>query len=131
MFLSPRELDRLTEGLVHTCFENGAEYSLTSLIGPNWVVLDSAFATFMDLTWFQAIFLTYPEAGRMAYPRRGDVRYQVLSREELPHLAAGVEPLLNDPDTSEAVRSAAEGLLRLAVEALSRENLTLAHTPLL
>jgi hypothetical protein len=46
-------------------------------------------------------------------------------------LAAGVVPLLNDPATSEEVRSAAEGLARLAVQALSRENLTLAHMSLL
>ena len=131
VFLSPRELGRVTSGLVKICFENGGEFSLVSLVGANWVVLDSAFAAFMDLDWFKAIFLAYPEAGRLAYPRSGEDCYWVLSREDLPRLAAGVKLLLDKPIGSDAVLSAAKGLARLTTEAQSREALTLAYTSLL
>ena len=67
-------------------------------------------------------------------------------------MAASLQPLLDDPiptkitallktlaehshlpvlTLSQAVRGAAEGLARLAAKALSREELTLAHTSLL
>src|SRR5262245_45443931 len=58
IFLAPCDLDEVIQGVVHLlCFQNAAEYSLTSLVGPSWVVLDSAFAPFMALDWFRAIFL--------------------------------------------------------------------------
>ena len=133
VFLTPRELDEVISVLVHVlCFANGAERSLVTLVGPNWVVLDGAFAAFMDLDWFQAIFInTCSEAGQLPYPKRGEDRYRVLSREELARLAAGVQPMLKDPLAARDVRSAAEGLARLATEALSQEDLTLAHVSLL
>ena len=114
------------------CFENGAACSLTDVVGLNWVVLDGAFPAFMELDWFRAVFLdANREAGRLAYPRRGETPYQVLSRDDVVRLAAGLQPLLDDPATAAEVRSAAEGLARLASEALSRDALTLAHTSLL
>jgi len=130
VFLAPRELDEVIEGVVHVlCFENGAGYSLTTPVGPSWVVLDGAFAAFMDLDWFRAIFLDAdPEAGRLAYPRRSP-RYWVLSREEVARAATGLRALFDDP--AAAVQEAAEGIARLAAVALSREELTLAHTSLL
>jgi hypothetical protein len=133
VLFTPRELDEVILALVHVlCFANGAERSLVTLVGPNWVVLDSTFAAFMDLDWFLAIFIdAYSEAGQLPYPKRGEDRYRVLSREELARLAAGVQPMLKDPLAAPDVRTAAEGLARLAAEALSHEDLTLAHMSLL
>jgi hypothetical protein len=155
VFLAPAAVDGLIEGLVHAlCFENGAEFSLVTTVGPSWVVLDIEFAVFMDLDWFRATFLNAdPEAGRLAYPRAGfEGRYWVLSRENVARVAAGLRPLLDDPippeitarlnmlaehchlpvpTLSQALRAAAEGLARLVAKALSREELTLAHTSLL
>jgi hypothetical protein len=52
VFLAPAAVDGVIEGLVHAlCFENGAEFSLVTSVGPSWVVLDIAFAVFMDLDW--------------------------------------------------------------------------------
>jgi len=111
VFLAPRELDAVIEGVVHVlCFENGAEFSLISLVGPSWVVLDSAFAAFMDLDWFRAIFLdAAPEASRLAYPRSFDLGYCVLRREDVARVAAGLRPLLDGPAVALHVREAAEG----------------------
>ena len=158
VFLEPRELDAVIEGLVHVlCFENGAEFSLISPVGPSWVVLDIALAAFMDLDWFRATlfrptFDLNAEASLLAYPRAGlGGRHYVLSREDVARVAAGLQPLLEDPipteittllDTvaeqlnvavplSQEVRAEAEGLARLAASALSRVELTLAHTSLL
>ena len=84
------------------CFENWAEFSLVTSIGPSWVVLDIEQAIFVDLDWFRAIFLDpNPEACRLAYPRAGDVCYWVLSREDVARVAAGLRPLLNDPIPTE------------------------------
>jgi hypothetical protein len=155
VFLAPRELDGVIKGVVRVlCFENGAEASLTSPVGPSWVVLDVALAAFRDLDWFRAIYLdTYSQARPLAYPRVGfEGRYGVLSREEVARVAAGLRPLLDDPiatqmkarlktlakrfnlpvlPLSQEVRVTAEGLSRLAAKALSREELSLAHTWLL
>jgi len=154
VFLSPGELDGVIEGVMHVlCFENTADFSLVTPVGPSWVVLDIELAVFGDLDWFRAIFLDpNPEACRLAYPRAGDVCYWVLSREDVARVAAGLRPLLDDPIPTEitarlkrlaehchlpvltlaqAVRAAAEGLARLAAKALSREELTPAHTSLL
>ena len=151
VFLEPRELDRVIEGVMQVlCFENGAESSLVIPVGPNWVTLDIARAVFGDFDWFRAIF--YPNReDLLAYPRAGfEGRYGVLSREDVARVAVGLQPLLDDPIPSEItarlqmladnfdvltlsqeVRAAAEGLARLAAKALSREELTLAHTSLL
>ena len=154
VFLTPAAVDGMIEGLVRAlCFENGAQFSLVTSVGPSWVVLDVEQAIFVDLDWFRAIFLDpNPEACRLAYPRAGDVCYWVLSREDVARVAAGLRPLLDDPipteitarlkqraehlhlpvlTLSQAVRKAAEGFARLAAKALSREELTLAHTWLL
>jgi hypothetical protein len=217
VFLAPGEVDVVIEGVVHVlCFENGPEFSLVTPVGPSWVVLDRALAVFMDLDWFRATlfrptFEPHAEANLLAYPRAGfEARYYVLSREDVAHVAAGLQALLLDPlpteiaallatraeqlharhaeeistakeamtallrqhpdllkpdayndlivayrdgspvrirDIGQAieapendllamtlfreVRSAAEGLARLASKALSREELTLAHTSLL
>jgi hypothetical protein len=133
IFLAPRELDVVIEGVVHVlCFENGAEYSLSSLVGSNWVVLDDAFAAFIDLDWFRATFLdVHPASDQLAYPRRGEGRYWLLSRDDVARLAAGVRLFLDEPATAPEVRSAAEGLARLAAKVLSAEDLALAHTSLL
>jgi len=131
VFLGPREVDVVVQGVVHVlCFENGAESSLTNLVGPNWVVLDSTLAKFIELNWFREIFHADPEFGLLAYPRRGELRYSVLGREEVARLAAGLQPLLKGWSAASEERSAAEGLAHLAAHALS-ENLTLAHTSLL
>jgi hypothetical protein len=154
VFLAPTEVDGVIEGLVHVlCFENGAEASLISLVGPNWVVLDITFAAFMDLDWFHAIFLDpNREACRLAYPRAGfEGRYGVRSREDVARVVAGLRPLFDDPIATEMtdrlttlakhfnlpvlalsreVRAAADGLARLAAKVLSREELTLAHMSL-
>lgn len=172
------------------CFENGAEFSLVTPIGPSWVVLDSALAVFMDLDWYRAIFLdSDPEERRLlAYPHAGfEGRYRVLDRGEVARVAAELQPLLGDPipteiatrlatraeqlhalhaqnveqlqtiawqnpevraviealyagssledlvlALSQEVRTAAEGITRLAAKVLCRrEELTLAHTSLL
>src|SRR5215831_7427627 len=197
VFLAPSEVDGVIEGVMRVlCFENGAEFSLVTPVGPSWVVLDSALAVFMDLDWYRAIFLDAdPENRRLlAYPRAGfEGRYQVLDQEEVARVAAELQPLLDDPlpteiatlvttraeqrhalhaqnveqlqtmldeeligasqipdvratiealyagsslenlvlALSQEVRAAAEGLVRLAAKALSREELTLAHTSLL
>ena len=133
VFLAPREVEAVIAGVVHVlCFENGAEFSLVSLVGPNWVVLDSAFPAFMDLDWFRAIFLDPDrKARRLAYPRDFELAYWVLRREDVARAAAAVRPLLGDPAAAFHVREAAEGIARLAAKALSREELTLAHISLL
>src|SRR5258708_257750 len=47
VFLSPRELEGVIEGVMHVlCFENGADFSLVTPVGPSWVVLDIALAVF-------------------------------------------------------------------------------------
>jgi hypothetical protein len=103
VFLAPGEVDVVIEGMVHVlCFENGAEFSLITPVGPSWVVLDSALAVFMDLDWFRATLFrpTFePKAGTnlLAYPRAGEGRYYVLSRDDVARVAAGVRPLLDDP----------------------------------
>ena len=140
VFLAPREVDVVIEGVVHVlCFENGAESSLVDLVGPNWVVLDSTLAKFIELNWFREIFAPWmnprrldidPESGWLPYPRRGDFRYSVLAQEDVARLAAGLRSLQGWAAASE-VRSAAEGLVHLAAQALSREELTLVHTSLL
>jgi hypothetical protein len=120
------------EGLVHAlCFANGAEFSLTSLVGPNWVVLNGAFPAFVDLGWFRAIFLDrHHEPSWLAYPRRGERRYRVLSRPDVARLAAELPTLIDDGAVAPEARAAAEGLAQLAREVLSREVLSLAHTSL-
>jgi hypothetical protein len=153
VFLEPAAVDGVIEELVHVlCFENWTEHSLTSPVGSSWVVLDIELAVFGDLDWFRAIFLD-PEACRRAYPPAGlEGCHGLLSREDVARVAARLQPLLDDPiptkitarlkalaehshlpvlTLSQAVREAAEGLARLAVNALSREELTLAHTSLL
>jgi hypothetical protein len=145
VFLSPRELDGVIEGVMHVlCFENGAESSLVTPVGPSWVVLDLALAVFGDLDWFRTIFDANPE-DQLPYPRAGfEGRYSVLSREDLARVAAALQPLLDDhipteiaaqlkmrARLSQEVRAGAEGLVHLAAKALSREELTLAHTSLL
>jgi hypothetical protein len=155
VFLEPRELDGVIESVVHVlCFENGAESSLVTPVGPSWVVLDLALSAFMDLDWFRPIFITPNAEDRLlAYPRAGlEGRYYVSSREEVARVAEGLRPFLDNPTpteitarvkmiaehchlpvptVSQAVREAAEGLARLAAKALSAEDLTLAHTSLL
>jgi hypothetical protein len=133
VFLAPYEVDEVIEGVVRIlCFENGAEFSLTDLVGTNWVVLDSARAKFNELNWFREIFLNVdPESGRLAYPRRAALRYSILDREDVARLAAGLLPLLEGWDAASEERSAAEGLAHLAAHALSTENRTLAHIFLL
>src|SRR5262245_11679702 len=133
VFLAPAELDEVIEGLVHAvCFVNGAEFSLTSLVGPSWVVLDAAFAAFMDLGWFREIFLErHREPGWLAYPRRGERRYRVLTRQDVARLAAELPALIDDRTMAPEARAAAEGLAQLARAVLSREALSLAHTSLL
>ena len=154
VFLAPAVVDGVIEGLVHAlCFENGAEFSLVTSVGPSWVVLDVELAVFGDLDWFRAIFLDpNPEACRLAYPRAGERCYRVLSREDVARVDAGLQPLLDDPiptkitaqlkalaehfhlpvpTLSRAVREAAEGLAHLAAKVLSSAELTLAHTSLL
>src|SRR5215467_1306172 len=193
VFLAPGEVDVVIEGVMHVlCFENGADFSLVTPIGPSWVVLDSALAVFMDFDWFRATlfrptFDPNAEANLLAYPRAGlEGRYYVLSREDVARVAAGTQPLLDDPIPTEIatklatraeqlhaqhaqgveqlqtiasqipevrtviemlyggssledlvlalsreVRAAAEGLAQLAAKALSRQELTLAHTSLL
>jgi hypothetical protein len=158
VFLEPRELDGAIEGVMHVlCFENGAESSLVTPVGPSWVVLDIALSVFGDLDWFCATFFRAfdPDAEDrlLAYPRAGfEGRYSVLSREDLARVAAALQPFLDDPipteitarlkmraeqlhvrvlTLSQEMQAGAEGLARLAAKALSREELTLAHTSLL
>jgi hypothetical protein len=133
VFLAPGEVDAVIRDLVYVlCFENGAEFSLTAPIGPNWVVLNGTLAMFSELSWFREMFLEVGhDSGRLAYPRRGEVRYYILGREGVTRLAAGLRPLLEAPAAAPERRSAAEGLAHLAAQALSAENLTLVHTSLL
>jgi hypothetical protein len=133
VFLAPREVDAAIEGVVHVlCFKNGADSSLTDPVGPNWVVLDSARAKFSEFNWFREIFLDVdPGSGWLAYPRRGELRRGVLGREDLARLAAGLRSPLEGWAAASEERSAAEGLAHLAAQALSAENLTLAHVFLL
>lgn len=156
VFLLPGEVDEVIEGIIHVlCFENGAEFSLVTSVGPSWVVLDIELAVFGELDWFRATFVNpNAAASRLPYPRAGlEGCYDVLNREDVTRLAVGVRPLPADPippevmarlnswlteysrvsvpTLSEAVRDAAEGLARLAARALAREELTLAHTWLL
>lgn len=63
-------------------------------------------------------------SGWLPYPRRGDFRYSVLAQEDVARLAAGLRSLQGWAAASEE-RSAAEGLVHLAAQALSREELTL------
>jgi hypothetical protein len=131
VFLAPREVDVVIQGVVHVlCFENGAQSSLINLVGRNWVVLDSAQAKFSELNWFREIFLDV-DPGRLAYPRRGELRYSVLGRKDVARLAAGLRSPLEGWAAASEERSAAEGLAHLAARALSAENLTLAHIFLL
>jgi hypothetical protein len=101
VFLAQSEIDVVVEGVVNVlCFENGAEFSLVTPVGPSWVVLDSALAVFMDLDWFRATLFRpsfYPnaEADLLAYPRAGlEGRYYVLSREDVARVSAELQPLL-------------------------------------
>src|SRR5215813_7280386 len=82
VFFSPRELDRVIEGVMHVrCFENGAESSMVTPVGPSWVVLDRALAVFGDLDWFRTIFDPNPEERQLPYPRVGlEGRYRALQR---------------------------------------------------
>ncbi len=128
VFLTLSDVDTVIHGLVYVlCFENGAKYSAVESVGPNWVVLESTLSTFIHLNWFRQIFLEGGSESALAYPRRGEVRYYVLRREDIARLAGGLRPLLEEP----ALAPEAEGLARLAARALSAENLTLAHTCLL
>ena len=136
VFLTLRDVDEVIHGLVRVlCFENGAKYSLVEPVGSNWVVLESSLLTFIPLNWFREIFLKAGSESALAYPRRGEVRYYVLRREDVARLAAGLRPLLEEPalapEAEGLARLEAEGLARLAARALSAENLTLAHTCLL
>ena len=103
MFLAPGELDVVIEGVMHVlCFENGADFSLVTPVGPSWVVLDRALAVFMDLDWFRATLYRNAEANLLAYPRAGlEGRYYALSREDVARVAAGTQPLLDDPIPTE------------------------------
>jgi hypothetical protein len=127
VFLAPAELEEVIEGLVHArCFANGAEFSPTSLVEPNWIVFNGAFAAFAELGWFRAIFLDRDhEPGWLAYPRRGERRYRVLSRPDVARLAAELPTLIDDRAVAPEARAAAEGLAHLA-----REVLSLVHTSL-
>lgn len=125
LFLAPGEVDVVIEGVVHVlCFENGAEFSLVTPVGPSWVVLDSGLAVFMDLDWFRATlfrptFDPNAEANLLAYPRAGlEGRYYVSSREDVARVAAGIQPLLHDPIPTEIAGD--EG--RAAPRATGRRN---------
>src|SRR5215475_6143783 len=84
------------------CFENGAESSMVTPVGPSWVVLDRALAVFGDLDWFRTIFDPNPEERQLPYPRAGfEGRYSVLSREDLARVAAALQPLLDAPIPTE------------------------------
>ena len=102
VFLGPAAVDGVIEGLVRAlCFENWAEFSLVTSVGPSWVVLDIEQAIFVDLDWFRAIFLDPNREARLAYPRAGEGCYGVLSREDVTRVAAGLQPLLGDPIPTE------------------------------
>src|SRR5262245_23802349 len=91
VFLAPGEVEVVIEGVMRVlCFENGADYSLVTPVGPSWVVLDIALAVFGDLDWFRTIFFDLnPEDRLLAYPRAGfEGRYYLLSREEVARVAA-------------------------------------------
>src|SRR5215468_312314 len=103
VFLAPGEVDVVIEGVMHVlCFENGADFSLVTPVGPSWVVLDRALAVFMDLDWFRATLYRNAEANLLAYPRAGlEGRYYALSREDVARVAAATQPLLDDPIPTE------------------------------
>src|SRR5262249_34846807 len=103
VFLEPRELDGVIEGVMHVlCFENGAESSLVTPAGLSWVVLDRVLAVFGDLDWFRTIFDPNSEERQLPYPRAGfEGRYSILSREDLARVAAALQPLLDDPIPTE------------------------------
>jgi hypothetical protein len=132
VFVSPRELDDVIDGVVHLlCFENGGDFSLMSEVGPNWVVVDSAFAGFIDRDWFRAIFLkAAPKSSQLAHPRHGEICYWILSRDDIAHIAIALQPLLHDPAEAPEVRCTAQGLACLAAKVLSHENLSLTHASL-
>ena len=59
VFLAPAAVDGVIEGLVHAlCFENGAEFSLVTSVGPSWVVLDIELAVFGTSIGFARSFST-------------------------------------------------------------------------
>jgi hypothetical protein len=133
VFLSPADVDAVIEDVLQVlCFKDGANFSLVDLVGPTWLVLDWTFRAFMDLDWFRPFFID-PErrAGQLAHPRRGEVRYRFLRREDLALAAAGLRRMLDDPAVTDDTREAAEGFARLASEALASEELTLAYVSLL
>jgi len=103
VFLAPGDVDVVIEGVMHVlCFENGADFSLVTPVGPSWVVLDRALAVFGDLNWFRTIFNANPEERQLPYPRAGfEGRYSVLSREDVVRVAAELRPLLDDPIPTE------------------------------
>src|SRR5215467_13961483 len=103
VFLAPGEVDVVIEGVMHVlCFENGADFSLVTPVGPSWVVLDRALAVFGDLNWFRTILNAHPEERQLPYPRAGlEGRYYVLSREDVVRVAAELRPLLDDPIPTE------------------------------
>jgi hypothetical protein len=132
MFLAPGDLDEVIQGVLWAlCFKDGGEFSLSSPVGRSWVVIDHEFPAFMELDWFRATLLNCPGSGRLPYPRRAEARYHFLAREDVVRVAAGVRRLLENPGTGTEPRSTAEGLLRLASEALSSEDLTLTYLSLL
>jgi hypothetical protein len=93
----------MIEGVVHVlCFENGAELAWLRPLGRvGWC--STVLAVFIDLDWFRATlfrptFEPHAEANLLAYPRAGfEARYYVLSREDVAHVAAGLQALLLDP----------------------------------
>jgi len=91
VFLAPRELDDVIEGVVRALCLRNEEFTLSGPeVGPSWVLIDSAYPAFMHLDWFDAIFLkTSSEAVRLAYPRHCESWYCVLSRDDVARLAAG------------------------------------------
>src|SRR5215510_14762893 len=56
VFLAPGDVDVVIEGVMHVlCFDNAADFSLVTLVGPSWVVLDRALAVFWDLNFFRTL----------------------------------------------------------------------------
>src|SRR5262245_15925598 len=129
VFLAPGELDVVIEGVMHVlCFENGADFSLVTPVGPSWVVLDSALAVLGNLDWFRAIFFrpfvdSDAEDRLLAYPRAGlEGRYYVLNREDVVRVAAELRSLLDDPiptEISALLAARAEQLNARHVEEIS------------
>jgi hypothetical protein len=59
VFLTPATADGMFEGLVRAlCFENGAQFSLVTSVGPSWVVLDIELAVFGTSTGSALSFST-------------------------------------------------------------------------